>query len=255
MRLLPLLLVPMLFGAAPAGELSAGNEAFWQGDFTGAAERYRRVTEVAPHSTDIWFNLGTAEASAGHIGRAVHALEQALLLRPGDADAAHNLASIREAAIAQGVEAKQGARLILPGDDDLGTGLLTAAAPGTLAAIFLATWALCFGMVAFWRKSGSSGRRTALSFAALLFGLGALASGGLLAGRVFVVDATDYGVVVANEAPVRTGPGDQYKASARLLGGVKVRLRGADRGWRQVTLPDGSEGWLQGEQLAALRRP
>ena len=250
-----LLLLPALCLAAPADELNAGNEAFWQGDFAGAAERERRVAAATPRSADVWFNLGTAEASAGHIGAAVHAFEQALLLRPGDADAAYNLGRIREAAIAQGVEAEQGAKLILPGEDDLGTGLLTAAAPGALATVFLVTWALFFGMLATWRKSNSSGRRTASSFAALLLGLGALASGGLLAGRVLVVDATDYGVVVASEAPVRSGPGDQYKAAARLLGGVKVRLRGEDRGWRQVTLPDGSEGWLPVEQIAALHRP
>ncbi len=254
MRLL-LLLLPALAWGAPADDLGAGNEAFWQGDFAGAAERYRRVAEAAPHSADVWFNLGTACASDGRIGPAVHAYEQALMLRPGDPDVIHNLARTREAAIEKGIEAEEGARVILPGDDDLGTGLLTAAAPSTLGVAFAATWFLFFGALAFWRRATTSGRRTVFSFAALLFGLFALAAGGLLAGRVLVVDATPYGVLIAEQADVRAGPGDQYKPSARLVGGVKVRLRGEDRGWRQVTLPDGAEGWLRAEQIATLRRP
>jgi hypothetical protein len=252
--LLALLVLPGL-GVASDGELNAGNESFWKGDFVGAVERYRRVTESAPGSADAWFNLGTAEASARHIGPAVHAFEQALLLRPGDPDALYNLGQTRAAAIEQGVQADEGARVILPGDDDLGTGLLTAVAPTTLGVAFAVAWALLFVLVALWRRVERSGLRTALSFAAVLTSLVALGSGGLLAGRVLVVDATDYGVVIAQQAAVRAGPGDQYRTSARLLGGVKVQLRNTDQGWRQVTLPDGSEGWLRTKALAPLRRP
>lgn len=254
MRWAVLLLLAVPAGAAD-GELGAGNEAFWKGDFAGAAERYRRVVKGAPDSADAWFNLGTAEASARRIGPAVHAFEQALLLRPGDADAVHNLAQTRAAAIAEGVDAGEGARLILPGDDDLGTGLLTAVAPNTLSIAFAVTWALLFALLALWRRADRSGMRTALSFAAVVVGLGVLASGGLLSGRVLVVDRTDFGVVVARKAQVHAGPGAQYATSARLVGGVKVRLRSTDAGWLQVTLPDGSEGWLEAKSLAELRRP
>ncbi len=253
--LLAIALVSSVAHATPSGDLRAGNEAYWQGDFSVAAGRYRGVVQATPESADAWFNLGTAEAGAGRTGHAVHALEQALLLRPGDPDALHNLEQARAAAVAAGLAAGGDTRVILPGDDDLGTGLLTAVAPDTLAWALVLTWALLFSALVLWRRTPSSGRRTACSFIALVAGLAALGAGGLLAGRILVVDAADHGVVVVVRADVRAGPGGRYESAAVVMGGVKVRLRSEDAGWRHVTLPDGAEGWLPVKDIAPLRRP
>ncbi len=249
MTALLLALLPLL-----AVDPGAANEAFWKGQFKAAAKAYREVAEAHPHSADAWYNLGTAEARVGRSGRAVHAFEQALLLRPGDPDATHNLEQVRDAALSAIGDAG-GPRLFLPGDDDLGTGLLTALPPDTLAGAFAVAWALFFLLLGLWWRAPTSGRRTALSFGALLVGLFAFAGAALLGGRMHLVESVEQGVVLTDRATVHAGPGERSGAVAAAVGGVKVRLRGADGAWVHVTLPDGSEGWLAEADLGRLLRP
>lgn len=250
--LLALVLGVSAAAAAPADDLAAGNEAFWKGDFAAAASAYRRAAEGAPDSADVWFNLGTAEARAGRLGHAIHALEQALALRPGDADVAHNLEQVRAVVVSGGLTRAGAGRVILPGDDDTGTGLLTALTPGTVAWTFAGAWLVLFALLAAWRRAGGAGARTAAGFGAVLAALVAAAAGALLLGRLHVTRDLRQAVVVADQAPVHAGPGAQYNPSATVLSGVKVRVRGEDQAWRHVTLPDGSEGWLPATALAEL---
>ncbi len=248
---LGLLLWPAL---AVAVDVGSANDLFWKGNHLEAAQAYRTLAESNPTSADLWYNLGTAEARAGRLGHAVHALEQALLLRPGDDDAAHNLTQVRTLATERGVAGAGDAKVIPPGEDDAGTGLLMAMSEGLLSVSFVVTWALLFGLLIVWRRTDRPALRTTTSFLALIMGLLALASGGILAVRLYTQSHLDHGVVLTRSA-VRTGPGDTYPRGVVLAEGVKVRLRGTDGQWRQVTLPDGAEGWLPEIDVGALKRP
>ena len=245
----------LLTGAAHADPVQAGNEAFWKGDHAAATSAWAQALDANPRSADLWYNYGCGQAAAGRLGRAIHAFEQALLLQPGHEDAAHNLDQVRDAAVAQAVDSAGDERVVVPGEDDAGTGLLTALSPRTLAAGFAASWLLLFSALAGLRRAHQAGLRTGLSFAAVVLALGAFATGGLLVGRAYAVGQVEYGVVVVEKARVRAGPGAQYAAGLALLGGVKVRLRGDDGEWRRATLPDGSEGWLRASSVKPLQRP
>lgn len=243
---------------APAADvqqaLDAGQESFYQGDFAGAATAWRKAAEAAPQNPQIWYALGTAEAQADRLGPAMHALEQAVLLAPGDDDAAHNLDEVRARIVSQALADGSDGRVILPGEDDAGTGLMTALPPRVLGIAFAISWALLFLTLHLARRVTRAGRRTAATFAGVLFGLFALGSGGLLWGRSTLVDSRIYGVV---ERPVKShqGPGAQYPSVAKVLEGVKVRLSGAEGQWRQVVMPDGSGAWLPDDAVRPLHRP
>lgn len=247
-------------GATTAGAQGApsaadqGREAFWQGDFTAAAEAYGRAVEQAPGHPDLWYNRGTAAARAGRPGPAMHAFEQALLLDPGHADAAHNLGVVRQQVVDAALGGRADKRSILPGEDDAGTGLLTALSPRTLGLIFAVAWVLLFGALHLMRRTTRAATRTAASFAAVVFGLVSLGAGGLLYGRQAVVGDRLYGVV-AVDGTARQGPGEQYPAVAAVLPGVKVRIGGEEGDWRQVILPDGGGAWMPAEAVLPLRRP
>ncbi|MCA9543872.1 MAG: tetratricopeptide repeat protein, partial [Myxococcales bacterium] len=177
--LAPLTTLLLLASAALGSGVDAANEDFWQGRHGQAAQGYRAALEAHPDSADLWFNLGTAEAEAGRLGPAIHALEQALLLAPGDEDAAHNLAAARQRAVEAAVKSGSEGRVILPGDDDLGTGLLTAFSPTLLAWVFGLSWTLLFALIAVWRKTRKATLRTGSSFGAVLAALVAIGAGGL----------------------------------------------------------------------------
>lgn len=246
--------IPMIATAqtAPQPNLEAAKAAFWKTDFKAAADGYRVAAEAYPNNPDVWFNLGTSEAHAERFGPALHALEQALRLDPEHADAAHNLAQVRTQVIRNSLASGATGRLILPGEDDLGTGLLTAVLPRTLSIVFTISWVLLFICLWWARRTGASGQRTGLVFAAVIMSLVSVGAGGLLWGRMNVVDENTYGVVVADKVEAHQGPGDQYPAVVKVLSGVKVRISGADREWAQVVLPDGSGAWLPGGAVRKL---
>ena len=249
--LLGLLLWPALAGAVDVG---AANDLFWKGQHGEAAQDYRGLTANHPQSADLWYNLGCAEARAGRLGRAIHAFEQALILRPGDDDASQNLDAVRALALERGVAGAGDARVIPPGEDDTGTGLLTAMSAELLTFVFAGTWIALFALLIVWRRATRPSLHTTASFVALIMGLLAAASGGVLLGRAYVVENVQQGVVLARTS-VRAGPGSEYARGVVLAEGVMVRLRGSDGDWRQVTLPDGAEGWLPTADVGVLERP
>ncbi len=246
--------------AAPADAAAAfeqANAAFAAGRYDAAAAAYRALADRLPR-VDLYFNLGTAEANAGRLGPAVWAFEQALVLDPADDDARHNLESVRQSALHRGLSATGGdLRFILPGDDDVGTGLLTALTPATATFGFVGFWGAMFGLMISVRSGRRRGledtRQTVLTLGAVTAALGALAFGALLAGRILIVREASYGIVVADKGQVQAGPGEQYRPVARVMAGVKLRLRGEDTDWYQVVLPDGGTGWVKRDEIARLQ--
>ncbi len=57
------------------------------------------------------------------------------------------------------------------------------------------------------------------------------------------------GVVAEDETNVRAGPGTAYDEIAQLKRGEIVKLQQRYEGWFKVTIPDGIEGWINGELL------
>lgn len=252
-RLLLVLLL-CLPAMAVGADSELGKQAYWKGDFTASADAYRRAVNSAERVPDLWFNLGTAEASAGRYGHAVHAFEQALALRPGDPGARHNLEVVRSAIIDRALKSADAEKLVLPGDDDVGTGLLSQISPTALHLIFAIAWCTLFALLWFIRRSEQTSRRAAATFAAILLGLVAFSSGGLMISRTYLVDHASLGVIVADRAYAHQGPGKNYPKQATIAGGVKVRLGGRDRGWHQVTLPNGLGAWVKSTEVLPVER-
>ncbi|MSP72591.1 MAG: hypothetical protein EXR76_10505 [Myxococcales bacterium] len=232
-------------------EVSIADEAFSAGNFKEAASAYRALCLTAPNA-DLFFNLGTAEAHAGRLGPAVWAFEQALIREPEHDDAAVNLEAVRTLAVEAGLGRAGGLRTLLPGDDDAGTGLLTALTPTTTDVAFAVSWVGLFVLLALQRTTKEATRSTAFGLLAVLAALSSFGFGGLSVGRTFVVDRTDYALVIADRSRALLGPGEQYQATAQLTAGVKVRVRGRDGGFLHVTLPDGGTAWAASSDLAML---
>ncbi|MEZ4467004.1 MAG: tetratricopeptide repeat protein [bacterium] len=191
--------------AASAVEVGAANDLFWKGQHAEAASAYRALTQAHPTSADLWYNLGCAEARAGRLGHAIQAFEQALVLRPGDDDAGENLDKVRALALERGVAGAGDARVIPPGEDDTGTGLLGDERPARRSSSLAPGWRCSRSLIV-----AAHGRRPSLrttsSFVALIMGLLATASGGVLLRRAYVVENVQQGVVLApHQRPRRPG--------------------------------------------------
>ena len=142
---------------------------------------------------------------------------------------------------------------MLPGDD-LTTGLLMAIDDRILGALFGTSWTLLFVLLWLARRSLEPSRRTAAHFTSVICALIALVAGSMLLGRTLIAEEADYGIVL-EKAEGRQGPGARYPAIATIVGGVKVEMNGQDRGWVQVTLPNGAGAWVPNNAVKPLERP
>lgn len=230
-------------------DLERARDAFWSSKFGTAADHYRDLAKQYPKHANIWYNLGTSEAMADRMGPAAYALEQCLALEPNHADAAHNLEKIRQWVTGRALALSSNKRLVLPGNDDAGTGLLAAMPLTKIRVLFAVSWTLLFLLIYGLRRSSS--RRTAVSFLIILVGLVSVSSGGLLLTRSYVVDQARYGVILAT-TPARQGPGKQYSVQTQVSNSVKVSLGGQDREWTQVVLPNGQGGWIATRSIGVI---
>ncbi len=71
------------------------NNAFWNGGYDEAIGHYHRIEALGVRSPELSYNLGTAYARTGKLGRAVQHYERALRLAPGHGDTSYNVAVIR----------------------------------------------------------------------------------------------------------------------------------------------------------------
>jgi len=79
-------------------ELDAANRAYLEGHYDDSAKLFQQIIGTQGYSAPLCYNLGNAEAKAGHLGLAILNYERARYLAPGDRDIDHNLQLARKQA-------------------------------------------------------------------------------------------------------------------------------------------------------------
>jgi tetratricopeptide (TPR) repeat protein len=228
-----------------------GNAAFARGDHAAAAQSYEQLVESGVDDPDVYYDLALSHAKAGAHGRALYALERALLVAPGD-DAA-------EAAIASSQAALGRRRAAANGEATVQTRppFREAAVRGvhadTLAILVLALSALFFGALVALRFVRGETPRLVLWIAAPLLGLGLGIAGLGLAQKVGIFDAGDAAIALDEDLALREAPDPRASTRGLLHEGERVRVVGRDRGWARVRAAGGREGWLRDDALGTLR--
>jgi hypothetical protein len=241
---------------------AAGNEAALAGDWAGAIEHWQHALELLPgRSAQLDFDLGTAHAQLGELGRATYHLERALQpeARPSVevAEAARrNLGIVRRRAE---VQAEITDARISREESwwDLVVGVLAGQALGWISMI--CGWALVAALlVRRWqgRHGERNDRSSRISGALVLVFASVLVIGGGLHGLAMEA-ADDHPDAIALDSVVelREGPGAHLPVAFRLQGGSRVRVLDERSGWVRVRLPAGLEGWAPRESVARLDKP
>lgn len=238
---------------------AAGSEAALAGNWTAAIEHWQHALELLPgRSAQLDYDLGTAYANIGEIGRAIYHFERALQpeARPTVeiAEAARrNLGIVRRKAETQ-AEIHDARISRQPTSWDLAVDVLAGRA---LAWISLVSAYLTVVVVAyrrFRRSDAASGESPGgVSGAlALVFALVFLIGGGLHALAIATKDEHPDAIALDAIVEVREGPGSHLPVAFELQGGSHVRVLDERSGWVRVRLPGGLEGWAKGEAVARL---
>ena len=217
------------------------------GDWAGAIDAWQRARALLGQPSSVLsYNLGTAHAERGDLGRATFHLRQALDFRGSPtaelAEAArYNLEIVRRRAELQA--ATTGALIDRPQTWwDLLIETLRAPGVGWTALVCGALWLAVAIEHARRRLRGrplAPTRIAMIAFAALYVAAGVLHGLSLRADRT-----APRAIVLDARVDAREGPGAHRKIEFAIQGGAQVRIVDRTPGWARVRLPGGVEGWV-----------
>jgi hypothetical protein len=238
---------------------AAGSEAALTGNWEQAIEHWQHALELLPgRSAQLDYDLGTAYAELGELGRATYHLERALQpeARPSVevAEAARrNLGIVRRQAETQ-AEIREARISRLPSSWDLAVEVLAGRALAWISLVSGWLMVLVLAQRQWHRRAGHAGDSTGGVSGALVlvFALVFTIGGGLHALAIGAEDEHPDAIALDAIVEVREGPGTHLPVAFELQGGSHVRVLDERSGWARVRLPGGLEGWAKAGSIARL---
>ncbi len=222
-------------------------ERLYQEDwYAEAIEIYESIRESGVEDGVLYYNLGNAYFKSGRLGLAIVSYERALKLLPGDDDVRANLAFANT--LVSGGLAEPPLPLAIGWIVDSYRRSDPSALAWTLGlAFFVGGIAVSLLLLDRWPalRTPAFGVLVASSAVALVAGASLLVKVRAERGRVD-------GIVVTENAYVRSGPLESSPRLAEIHEGLKVRIQGEREGFLQVTLANGLTGWLPRGQVERI---
>jgi tetratricopeptide (TPR) repeat protein len=251
-----LLLASWLLPASARAEslsqmFAAANEAYFRGDFERAAEQYQRLLDAGVIDPDVCFNLATAEARLGQLGKAVLYFERTLWLDPSDELAQRELSQAR-AALGRKRAEREGEATV-QARPPLSEALVGPLPIDGLAVLVLVLDVMLCTVLLLRRRARNESVRLGLAISAALVGLTLALAGFAL---YLKTDRTGDGraaIVLRDGAELREGPEDSAQARAKAHEGQSGRISRREGSFVRVQLQGGEIGWMKSTDVAAIR--
>jgi tetratricopeptide (TPR) repeat protein len=236
--LLALVCAGKILAADVAADFSAANKLYAEGKFSDAANAYEKIIQSGAQSPALWFNAGSAEFKAGHLGKAIAAYRQAELFAPRDAELRANLAFVRNQV--QGATVRESSWQNWVGSLTLNEGTMLTA---TLLWLTLGIFVVRQLRPALVPKLQGV---TRILVVLTIFSATVL---GLQAANHF---SNGTAVVTVAEATARSGPFDEAQTAFTAKDGAELSILDRHDDWVQVQSAAGKTGWLSKKQVAVL---
>ena len=229
---------------AQTEEFEMGNQFYEQKDYASAIRMYTSVLSQGYESAPMYFNLGNAYFKTGDLGQAVRYLMKARRLEPADPDINQNLQFASQFSQVQ-MEGVALNPIYSFFQSIVGSYKLSIMAwiSSILFVMFImllvarVNWALGFSAV----DSGLM-----VLFIALLL------SAGLTTFKYQHDYLTERAVVIAEEAPVYTGPSDQSDIELQGAPGLVVEILSESGEYYDVLFENNRRGWVHKDLVAEI---
>jgi tetratricopeptide (TPR) repeat protein len=229
-------------GAAHAA-FERGMKLYEEGDYSGAVDAFDEVVAMGVEDPAVEYDLANAWFKAGRLGRAIYHYRRAHALAPRDEDVKANLEYARFLALDRIEES--GATT-----DRRVEGWLDRVTPSEAARVPMALW-IAAGLVGcVWQLGRAEGRPGRRSFVVLV-ALWAVSFAGAWAVHHRAARVNE-AVVLAREAVVRNGPGENFETAFVLHEGAEAVVEGERGAWTEISLPGDLRGWISADQIARL---
>ena len=237
-----------------ADVFSQAAERYWAGDFAGAAAGFERIVDhFGIENATLYYDLGTAYARSGKLGKAVLCFKRALRLDPDDAlrrAIVANLARTRRELVERYRKELPQEQFLFVDAGGFWTRVFQAPSRTVVRWLFLATWVVLFTWLAWIRLRGA---RSAWTWAAIaVLATASLVSGTFYAGSVLTARHVQTGVVVAHDVTLQEGLHPSAPTHP-IPEGIEVRiLDRTDPEYVRVELPNGLTGWVPREAVGPV---
>ena len=237
-KLLLLCILSICFPTVHAQDFAARAESLYRsGQYAQALLNYEQALKNSPNNPYLYYNIGNCYFKMGSKGLATANYYRAFNLLPRDPDIRHNLAL----ALSSG-----GEHLVPPGVPvTLHKALYWFSLSELKGLVCVLGWLLCIG-AGLWFLTRKGGKATVV--------LGALFIG--CAGWFYVRhtwQTQPLAVVAAPVVEVRSGPGQNFPASASVQQGHLVELVDHKDNWQQVIVKSqGLKGWVENSALERI---
>ena len=231
---------------------ATANDTLWQeaaesydrGDYSSAAEKYNRILERGFSSPELYYNLGNSYFKSGELGASIWAYRRALKLDPDMKQVKANLQYVR-GFNADKIEGKEGG-FILDIWDFL-TGLFTS---NGYLMLFTAAWWIT-GLVAGLMILKPTTRL--LSYYLLIVSLViAIFAAAASVRRIKLDRLTTWGVLTAQAADIREGPGTDFQKIEIGHEGLEFKILGEREGSYLIELGNNLRGWVEKEAVLII---
>ena len=229
--------LPQVFSNSVEEQVARAEQAYAAGDHAAALALYDSLA-VDHTSSPLLFNIGNCYFKLGNVPKAILYYARALRLSPGAEDVEANLELARH----QLVDRMNALPSIGLGSlwDRLSGGGLDRWARNSLWAF--TAFFLLLGLALWVVKQRLP--RTVLLVASGLLLLFTVASVGLAAHRMQVVNDTSEAIILVPKVDVRSEPREGGTVLFVLHEGTKVTIQKEQGGWTEVRIENGSVGWM-----------
>ena len=228
-----------IFAQSPMERFEKANELYQSKEFEAAIEVYESLLSEGKVSADLHYNLANAHYRNRELAIAILHYEKALKLEPNMADARHNLEFANSRTVDK-VESPP--KLFFYRWWDSLIHLCSCNDWGLLSILFLALFTIGLGLYFFLMKAALKKLSFYTSIACLVL---FLLSWLIAAQNQNSMEESNYAIILSPTVNINSSPSEGSSKLFVLHEGTKVKLGDQSDEWREISLPNGNEGWVK----------
>lgn len=222
------------------------NEAYAADDFETAIIKYEKILENGETSAAVYYNLGNSHYKLNNVAPSIFYYEKALQLSPADEDVQNNIEFARSMTIDD-----------IPVNEETGfqksvNRFISTFSYNTWAYLSIALsvlFVILFLLYYYGRKPAI--KRSLFGAAVIIFLLGGISVFFAFQQQEIQFN-NQFAIIFSEEAEVKNEPSQRGDAAFSLHEGTKARVLEDYQGWVKIELSNGTQGWVENENLRQL---
>jgi len=244
--LLSAFLIPGARGQSVQNLLDSANHHYSEGHYQQAVRLYQQILAQGKEAPGVYYNLGNAYYKDNQLAPAILNYERARLRAPGNEDIQYNLELARQQITDR---SEQIPEFFLARWARQFMNLLSSDQWAVISMVAFILFLILFSLYLYTRRIGLKKSAFGISLLAVMI---AAASWYFSYQQKQDVIQSKEAIVFDSKVTVRSSPDESGTELFVIHRGTKVHLEDSVSGWYEITLPDGSKGWLTRESVRAI---